>query len=115
MRRSKIQHHAQVWIDFAAEDHLWVHQETERRAYLLWLAEGCPEGNSLSDWLRAEHETLMQFFLAYEQRIPTRWISRPERIGKAIRSKPGTAILTTPANIGAGNPDVKTTTPVHRL
>ena len=50
---------------FTVEDHLRVQQQIEARANELWREGGCADGEALRDWLRAEHEVLEQFVLAY--------------------------------------------------
>lgn len=113
--RTKIRDPEVAWIEFTIQDHLCVQQEIERRAYLLWLAEGHPDGNGLSDWLRAERYILTQFCAAYDRRIPTRCTSRPGRNVNVTRPKPWTANLNPRANVQARNPDPRTTTSVRCL
>jgi hypothetical protein len=113
--RIEFQDQARSWIDFTAEDHLRVQQQIERRPYGLWVAEGCPEGSSLRNWLRAEREVLTQFCAAYDRHIPTRCTSRPGRNINVTRPKPRTANLNPRANVQARNPDPRTTTPVRCL
>ncbi len=112
---SKIQNQADAWLGFAAKDHLWVQQQIDRRAYLLWLAGGCLDGKGLNDWLRAEREVLVEFCLAREQRFSVRSNSRPERKIKATRSTLSKAILNTRENFQARKPNVETMTPANSL
>lgn len=46
---------------FSARDHLFVQGQIERRAHTIWIERGCPEGDSLNDWLRAEREVIVNF------------------------------------------------------
>jgi Protein of unknown function (DUF2934) len=113
--KSKTRNRANAQIDFTAKDHRWVQEQIERRAYGLWQARGCPERDSLRDWLCAEREVLGQFCLACEQRFSVRSTTRPEREVKATWSKPQTAIPNPWTNIQTYKPDVETTTPATRL
>jgi hypothetical protein len=47
--------------ELTAGEHLWLHQEMERRSHELWLAGGCRRRAALSDWLQAERETWKKF------------------------------------------------------
>ncbi len=112
---SKIQKRADAWTDFTAGNHLWVQQQINRRAYLLWLAGGCLDGNGLNDWLRTEREVLTEFCLACEKRSSVRTTSSPERKIKATRSTLPEAILNTRQNFQARKPIVEATTPANSL
>jgi hypothetical protein len=48
-------------FEFTAEDHLRVQREIERRAHLVWLAQGGAWNSALNDWLRAEAQVLAEF------------------------------------------------------
>jgi len=43
------------------QEHLWVQQMIEKRAYALWVSAGCNKGTSLRDWIEAEIEVLTDF------------------------------------------------------
>jgi hypothetical protein len=53
---------------FTVEDHLSVQHQIERRAYELWRAGGCREASSLTDWLQAERDVVLEFVMAHDPR-----------------------------------------------
>jgi len=43
-------------VGLTADEHFRVQKEIEKRAYELWLKDGCCDGRDLDNWLQAERE-----------------------------------------------------------
>jgi len=74
-------------VVFAAEEHLRVQQEIERRAGELWCAGGCRPNTALDDWLLAEGEVIEQFIRAYPGRYGCGQVSNPGATVRVARKK----------------------------
>jgi len=57
---------------FSARDHLFVQNQIERRAHTIWMERGCPDGDALTDWVRAEHEVIANFCEECAFEVPIR-------------------------------------------
>ena len=64
-------------------------QDLERaireRAYHLWMAEGCPDGNAEAHWLVAQREILASSLASLGSVLPA--AAKPKRAAKKATSK----------------------------
>ena len=60
-------------------------QAIRERAYHLWMAEGCPEGNADTHWLEAQREVLASSLESFESVLAA--TAKPKKVAKKTTSK----------------------------